>query len=844
MTQPNATYRVQLHGEFRLTDLIDQLPYLRRLGIDTIYAAPLLAARAGSRHGYDGIDPGRINPELGSDRDWQRLQEALREHGMKWLQDIVPNHLALSPRNSWLADVLTHGSDSRYARHFDIDWEHPDFTGQLALPVLGHDPETAVAEGHLLLKRDRTGELRLFIYDKAWPLARRSLPLIGEPKEEEDYADFLTRINRPDHLSAVLAQQYYRPVHWQSADERINYRRFFTVNELICLRIDLPEVFDDYHAHLEKLLARGQVQGLRVDHIDGLLDPGTYLERLRQLAGPDTYLTVEKILEDGERLPREWPIAGTTGYDFLAAVNRLLTSDKTAPAFSSLYKQLVRDQPSPYDRQVFDNKSHMLHEHFGGELDNLIRLWQPILPGDIAADRFRETLAAWLAAFPVYRIYPAGGPLTEGERHYCAEARDRARQCLPELSGQLDRWHDWLLAQDWREAELFVLRKTQQLSGPLMAKGIEDTTFYRYWRQAHLNEVGGTADPQLGLRVEDFHNFIQSRPSSTLNATATHDTKRGEDARAILQAVSGFPEAWATFVDEAFTHIVALYPPDDLPRSKDLYALLQTLVATYPLDRNAAAANYYQRLDDYLRKALREGKTMSDWAEPNETYETHLVTVAHRLLHDAAFVRALADFQNGILPVAYRCALAQTVLKCLLPGSPDIYQGAEAWDQSLVDPDNRRPIPYPTLATRLGLLQTTYQQDPVGTLLSATATLNQPDLKTLVLHRCLELRRDHPDFFRLADYRGLQVNGPLPGQVLAFERHYGDHTLLVVIPGDPGFSEKWPIGAVWKNYVTHFRPGRYRHFLTQEENAWPSGGTGLEQLLAQFPIGIWWRTGD
>ena len=844
MFQPIATYRVQFHADFRLVDLIEQLPYLQQLGVDTIYAAPLLAAQPGSRHGYNGIDPGRINPEIGSERDWEKLQAALREHGMSWIQDIVPNHLALSPDNAWLAEVLQKGNDSRYAHHFDIDWEHPDFAGQLALPVLGHTPERAIEERHIRLGRDREGTMRLFIYDRAWPLAERSLALIGEPEEGEDFAAFLGRINQPDHLSAVLAQQYIRPVHWQSADERINYRRFFTVNELICLRIDNPEVFDDYHALIKEWLAQDQVRGLRVDHIDGLLDPADYLERLRLLAGEDTYLTVEKILEDGEQLPREWPIAGTTGYDYLAAVNRLLTSEKTAPAFSSLYQQLTREEDRPYEQRVFENKSYMLLQHFQGELSNLVRLWNPVLPGDIAADRFRDTLAAWLAAFPVYRIYPTGGPLSELERHYCAEARDRARQFVPELTVQLDRWHDWLLAQDFREAELYVLRKTQQLSGPLMAKGIEDTTFYRFWRQAHLNEVGSSADPKANLGVEDFHHFVQSRPLTTMNATATHDTKRGEDARAMLQAVSGFPEQWADFVDEAFTRIVHIYPPDDLPRAKDLYQLVQTLIATYPLDRSAVAADYPQRLGAYLRKALREGKTISDWGEPNETYENHLVTNAEKLIQDPEFIRELSTLQRLLLPVAYRSTLAQTVLKCTLPGVPDIYQGTEAWDQSLVDPDNRRPVPYPALATRLEQLRQDYENDPLGTLLGATTNLQQPDLKMLILHRCLTLRKKYAKFFRNADYRALDVNGPLPGQVLAFERHFGDHTLLVVIPGDPGFAEQWPIGSVWKNYVTHFRPGRYRHWLTHEENAWPSGGTGLEQLLAQFPVGIWWRTGE
>jgi (1->4)-alpha-D-glucan 1-alpha-D-glucosylmutase len=844
MPHPTATYRVQLHAGFRLADLIEQLPYLQDLGVDTIYAAPLLAAQSGSRHGYNGTDPGRINPEIGSERDWAQLHTALRAAGMSWLQDIVPNHLALSPENVWLADVLRRGPDSRYAQHFDIDWEHPDFAGQLALPVLGHTQQEAIEAGHLRLGRDAEGTLQLFIYDRAWPLSDRSLPLIGEPREAEDFGVFLDRINRADHLSAVLAQQYYRPMHWQQADERINYRRFFTVNELICLRIDRPEVFDDYHAYLKKLLEQDQLQGLRIDHIDGLLDPATYLARLRQLAGPEVYLAVEKILEPGEQLPREWPIDGTTGYDYLAAVNRLLTSAESAAAFSALYRQLTREEARPYDRRVFDNKSYVLLQHFRGELANLVRHWQPVLPAAIAADRFSDTLAAWLAAFPVYRIYPAGGSLSATECQHCAEARDRARTYVPELREPLDRWHDWLVTQDWRGEGLSVLRKTQQLSGPLMAKGVEDTTFYRFWRQAQLNEVGSSADPQETLGVEDFHHFVQSRPATTMNATATHDTKRGEDARALLQGVSGLAEAWADFVDRAFTRIVDHHSSDDLPRAKDLYQLVQTLVATFPLDRNMAVADYPERLGAYLRKALREGKTISDWAQPNAAYESRLVAVAERLLRDAEFVLQLRDFQEQVLPVAYRCTLAQTALKCLLPGVPDIYQGSEAWDQSLVDPDNRRPVPYPTLTRRLARLRSAYAQDPLGTLLGATANLSQPDLKTLVLHRCLLLRREHPDFFRHADYRALHVNGPIPGQVLAFERHYEDRNLVVVIPGEPGFEAPWPTGSVWKNYVTHFRPGRYRHWLTQEENAWPSGGTGLEQLLAQFPVGVWWRVED
>ncbi len=721
------TYRIQFHAGFTVPDLIGILDYLQELGIDTVYGSPILTAASGSTHGYDVTDPTTLNPEVTAEADWQRLHKELQRRGMSYMQDIVPNHTALSPENGWFGTVVADGARGKYAEHFDIDWQHPRLSGKMMLPVLGEEPEEVRKAGQLSAYRDG-----FKIYDNYW---------------EGPDAD---RSSAPEREAGV------EPVHWQKVKDFINYRRFFTVNELIGMRTEAEEVYRDLHKRTFADVAAGRIQHLRCDHVDGLLDPTAYLERLRESVGPQVGIYVEKILEPGEQLPADWPVQGTTGYDFLATVNRLLTNEDSNNAFSDLYEQLTSTPLPDYRELVFRNKLMLVNEHFSGELDNLVRRWEPLLTDELR-EGFRDTLAHWLAAFPVYRIYPAGGPLTDHQLAVCMEAATVVSEFAPEMGRRVLTLVNWLAHQDFRGEALEYLQRTQQLSGPLMAKGVEDTTFYQFWRQAHLNEVGSSADPGDHLPVRDFHHFIAARESTTMNATATHDTKRGEDGRAFLQALTFFPREWQEFVELAAKTLYL-----DQVRPRGLYLVLQSLVAGYPLHKPYAEANLRERLHAYLEKAIREGKEMSNWADPNLAYERSLNHLADQVLDHTGLRTSLQHLLKEIWPQTRHNSFAQVILKCTVPGNPDVYQGTESWDLSFVDPDNRRPVDY---AKRAGWLQRTPEDK------------YDPARKARLLQLLLRLRLEHRDFFAGASYEPLSEGD----EVIAFQRHFRGQRLIVRI---------------------------------------------------------------
>ncbi|CAH1001797.1 Maltooligosyl trehalose synthase [Neolewinella maritima] len=743
-----TTYRIQFHAGFTVRQLIEQLDYLQELGIDTVYGSPVLAATPGSTHGYDVIDASILNPEVTTEEDWGMLHVQLHQRGMQYMQDIVPNHMALRPENAWFKTVVQDGRAGVYADHFDIDWEHPRLPGRMMLPVLGDSPERVREQGQLEAYKHGVR-----VYDSYWegPDADRDAPA-----------------EQPTHVA---------PVHWQTVNDYINYRRFFTVNELIGMRTEDREVYEDLHERTFADVKAGHIHHLRVDHVDGLLDPTGYLQRLRESVGPDVQVYVEKILEPGERLPADWPVQGTTGYDFLAEVNRLLTNEASSNAFSSLYEQLTHEPLPDYAALVFRNKLMLVREHFSGELDNLVRRWDPLLPDELRGG-FRETLAHWLAAFPVYRIYPTGGPLTDHELAVCMEAATAVTEYAPGQGRGVLSWVNWLAHQEFSGDALEYLQRTQQLSGPLMAKGVEDTTFYQFWREAHLNEVGSSADPADRVLVRDFHQFIAERPSTTMNATATHDTKRGEDGRAFLQALTFYPEAWKDFVE-----LVMRTLDTGAVRARGVYLVLQSMVAAYPLHKSPEEAGLRDRLHTYLEKALREGKEMSDWADPNVAYEQSLNHLADQLLDHDDLRTALEQLLRDIWPQSRHNSFAQLILKCLCPGNPDIYQGTESWDLSFVDPDNRRPVDY---AKRRRWLR----DGPKDTY--------DPARKAQLLRLLLQLRRQHADFFAKADYTPVQEGD----DVLAFRRSYRGQELTVKIAKRAGTQVQGPEGEDLQRVVT------------------------------------------
>ncbi len=772
--QPLSTYRVQLHAGFTLRDLLAQLDYLHRLGVDWIYASPVLAAEPGSQHGYDAVDVTKLNPELGSEADWSALHTRRRALGMGWLQDIVPNHVGYSLTNPWIREVLKHGEASAVARHFDIDWRHPDFQGKLMLPILGAPLGEVIDAGQISVDAEKRV---LRVYGQEFPLSARSLAMLPGPDAEPELAE-------------VLEAQHYRLAYWKETETRINYRRFFTVNGLIALRVERPDTFAATHAKILAWVKAGDIDGLRVDHVDGLTDPLGYLRRLREAVGPEAYVIVEKILEPGERLPEEWPVQGTSGYDFLAQTNQLLRDYRdddqvTAVADSfgaGLPSFSESDSPDSYEALVLRNKRYILETRMAGELDNVLHHARGALAGlPLGMDRelLRGTLADWLAAFPVYRAYPRRGRVAEAERRVLLHGVEVALAGAPTHPDGLRSLGSWLRSiTQLDERSATFLQRAMQLSGPLMAKGLEDTTFYQYQRYLANNEVGDVADPAYRLDVPAYHDALAAKPLTDLNASSTHDTKRGEDARARLHAISGHPEAWAAFAKTARACVrrYELAVPEDV-----VYMLLQTLFASYPQEASGQR-DFGGRMHAYAEKALREGKLYSSWAAPDEAVETSVHALIDELLSDDTLLDALAGVEQELRPAAWLNSLRTVFLKCTAPGAPDIYQGTEFFDRSMVDPDNRRPVDYALRAQALARV--------------ADADLREPTApnKLAALHRLLVARREHADLFREGSYVPLAVENDPNGTVLAFRRVFGDASALVVCSTRTPASEAWPLG--------------------------------------------------
>ncbi|TCJ19154.1 malto-oligosyltrehalose synthase [Flaviaesturariibacter flavus] len=808
---PVATYRIQFHKDFTLADLERQVDYLAALGIRTLYASPVFTAVPGSTHGYDALNPHEINPEIGTLDDLRRVSRKLREKGIGWLQDIVPNHMAYDTRNPWLRDMLEKGRGSAYAAFFDVTWNDQVASGHIMAPFLGKSLEDAINDGEISLALE-DGRFCLRNYDSSYPLRLRSYETVlqgdgasdairqwlqqaGELRAIEDSDQYTPRFEElvlqlsgllkndvvsgyiNERLSALnenkaalleLANdQVYRLCHWQETDGRINYRRFFTVNGLICLNQQVPEVFDTFHRFISELVQEGIFQGVRVDHVDGLYDPTAYLEQLRRLLGPECYIVVEKILEREEELPAAWPIEGTTGYEFLAQVNGILTDSRSSQAFTRYYYSLVPDHRTPL-QQVRDKKTQILYHHMGGELENLyqllMQLLQPEQYAQLRTEDLKTAIAEFLLHLPVYRWYGNALPLPSEESAQVHAVMEQARSSRPDLSPALGLLEHTLLHPEpdpvRAAAILHFYRRLMQLSGPLMAKGVEDTLMYTHFRFLGHNEVGD-APAHFGWRIEAFHQAMARRQAEwplALNATSTHDTKRGEDVRARLQALSAMPEAWL----EAVKAWMQERGADDIPDANDAYGLLQTLVGSYPND-DAELPEYRTRLEAFMEKALRESKRRSDWGRPDETYETAAKTLAkEQLASGSAFERHFGKLRRRVAEFGYYNSLIQLLLKCTCPGVPDVYQGCEGWDLSLVDPDNRRPVDYK--------------------LRHEWSAGKKAPGKFRFLQALLALRNADSELFTFGRYQPLRAEGKLGEQVLAFARLQEERILVVAVP--------------------------------------------------------------
>ncbi|GAA1889195.1 malto-oligosyltrehalose synthase [Asanoa iriomotensis] len=689
---PTATYRVQIRPDFTFDDTAAIAGYLADLGVSHLYSAPLLTAAPGSAHNYDVVDHRSANPQIGGEDGRQRLATALRGAQLGFVVDIVPNHVGIAApwANPAWWDVLRNGRASAYATWFDIDWSRD----RILVPVLGHD-------GDLDALKVEDGELRY--YEHRYPIA----PGTGAGTARE-----------------VHARQHYELVGWRRGDSELNYRRFFAVSDLAGLRVEDPAVFDATHAEVLRWVAAGDVDGIRVDHPDGLRDPVGYLARLRA-AAPSSWLVVEKILEHGEELPA-WPVDGTTGYDALREACGVFVDPAGEQAFTALDASLTGVEVS-WPELTHACKLEAAHRMFPAELRRLAAL-APALP-DAAAG-----LAELAANFPVYRSYG-----TDGLRHL-ARARSEAGRRRPDLISTLDA-----LTARLRNPDDELGQRFSQLTGAVMAKGVEDTAYYRWTRFVALNEVGGAPD-RFGVGLGEFHAAAARRQRSWprgMTTLSTHDTKRGEDVRARLAVLAEVPDRWA----RALRGWMSAAP---LPDPSFAHLLWQTVVGAWPLTR--------ERLHAYVEKAAREAAVSTSWADPSASFEAALHGVVDAVYDDPALNASVSRFAAEITPAGWSNALGQKLVQLTMPGLPDVYQGTELWEDSLVDPDNRRPVDFAARAALLARLDG-------GWLPPIDAS---GAVKLLVVSRCLRLRRAHPSFF--ASYRQVPAFGPAADHVVAFDR--------------------------------------------------------------------------
>jgi (1->4)-alpha-D-glucan 1-alpha-D-glucosylmutase len=869
-----ATYRLQLHRGFDLHAAASVVDYLADLGISDIYCSPIFQAVPGSQHGYDVVDPTAISDDLGGRAAYAHFLDSLQRHRRGHMLDIVPNHMAThSDANTWWRDLLTHGLDSRWARVFDLAWHDggpPQSTG-FVLPELGQHLNEALEAGAVRLVRtpwaivvtygDRTYPVSPSSL-VAWlsqatktspgsPLARLATLLLppsrvsdgarsaveanGSPDPQDDLSAALASPARWDAIDAVLDQvnddhdalaglldeQFYQLACWRVAEQRLDYRRFFDVDGLVGVRVDDDHVFTVTHALLAELVTSPRVTGLRVDHPDGLRDPAGYCRRLAQLA-PTQRIYVEKILARDESLRADWPVSGTTGYDFMNLVGGLFVDPAGEAGLDQLYRDFTGHQAS-WAAVERDAKLHVLEHVLGADVNRLSAIARRICD---AHERYRActnrdiraAVTALAARLPVYRTYAQAerGRIDPADaRLITAATESTAAECpaIDPLALELVREVVLLRLTGPLEAD-FVMR-FQQLTGPVAAKGVEDTAFYRYLRLVSLNEVGGNPGA-FGVSVEQFHTWCettQARWPATLLATATHDHKRGEDARLRIAMLSEMPVAWAATLERWSALSTPHWPSGWRDRSID-YLLYQTLVGAWPISLD--------RVLTYLRKAMREAKRQTSWTRPNAEYEAAIESYLAKVMQDTAFTSEVAGFVDRLVLPARISSLSQTLLKLTAPGVPDIYQGCELWDYSLVDPDNRSPIDYDR---RRALLR------EVWSLPSEEIWARHDDglPKLATIARALQVRRRAPAAFGpTGSYRRLVVAGQHQRSIVGYLR---GGVVAVVVP-----RLAWRLPTDWANTTVALGDGPWQNVLTDE--CLPGGVQAVGDLFRRFPVAM------
>ncbi len=923
---PASTYRIQFNPGFGFKDAERTVDYLSDLGISDIYASPIFHARKGSTHGYDIVDPLSLNPDLGKEDDFNNLIGAVKSKGMGWLQDIVPNHMAIDSANKMLMDIFETGENSEYYHFFEIDWDHPyeNMKGKMLVPMLGKLYAECLQDGEIKLKYDRDG-LSVNYYELRLPLRIGSYPRLFKHnisalennlgKDNSEYIKFLGTLHLMQTISSkdekdsychqvmhvkrilwalynenktirefvdanlaffnsetdemggiealdeLITEQLFRLSFWKVATEEINYRRFFTVNDLICVNIRSKKVMEHTHQLIFKMLEQEKFSGLRVDHIDGLFDPETYLKRLRERTG-DAFIVVEKILEEDENLPADWPVQGTTGYEFLNHLNWLFCNEENRDRFSKLYYKYARLSQG-YDEILHEKKKLIIEKHMAGNIDNLAQYIKHIsghdrYGQDITLYGLKRALEEVIALFPVYRTYINDESVRETDKKIIKETIDSAQERNPDLTYELKFIEKFLLLdyedsapEDEKKRWMHVIMNFQQYTGPVMAKGFEDTILYIYNRLTSLNEVGSNPH-RFGISIDHFHELNKMRNEKfpySLNTTATHDTKRGEDTRARINVLSEIPTEWEQNLKNWIKinrsrkkKVRQQYAPD----YNDEYFLYQTLVGTYTGLEDIEV--YKERIKEYVIKAVREAKVHTAWIKPDSEYEEAFLGFIDKIfdrVKNNHFWEEFVPFQRKIAHFGIFNSLSQILLKITSPGVPDFYQGTEYWDLTLVDPDNRRPVDFEKRYRSLDNIKQTVDNDSGGLIEDLLDKRQDGRVKQFLIYKLLSARNSNRDLFLKGNYIPLECFGEFSNNIVAFARNLGSSFAVIAAPRLLTAlirEDELPSGEkVWKDTsisLPENSPKNWINTITKEKLVADSNSFSIGRALNNFPAAL------
>ncbi|MGI4756848.1 MAG: malto-oligosyltrehalose synthase [Janthinobacterium lividum] len=880
---PLSTYRLQLHAGFTFDQAIAIVDYLRQLGISHVYSSPYLQAGEGSMHGYDVVDHHSVNSELGGEAAHIRFSKRLGELGLGQVLDIVPNHMSVDRQNRIWWDVLENGTSSRFASFFDIDWNSAEekLRDKVLMPVLGDQYGRVLSRGEIKIVREGVSFLVRY-GEQAFPVAPRSLSTIlaraaeltpsdtlnflavsfarlpmphpGERavqlalhRDKQVLQGLLTRLcseeesvcrsidqavtelnGNIDALDEILNAQNFRLAFWRTSDQELGYRRFFDVNSLIGLRMEREYVFEETHELILYWLDKGVLDGVRIDHPDGLRDPRQYLQRLRERA-PHAWIVAEKILEPGEWLRQDWPVQGTSGYDYMNQCNGLLVDPAGMQQLSVIYTDFTKEAES-FHEISFEKKTKIAKETLASDVNRLANIFVAICEAnrdsrDYTRAEIRRAIRNVAACFSVYRTYVVADDgnqvITDEDRQQITEAVEEAKRRKGDVdAGLFDFMRDVLTLQTTGPKEAEFVARFQQFTSPIMAKGVEDTAFYCYNRLVSMNEVGG--NPGLdGISVEAFHAYntqMQSTFPTTMLTLSTHDTKRADDVRARLAVLSEMPARWAAKL-KRWSRMNAKYRTGAYPDSNTEYFLYQTLIGAWPISLD--------RLQAYMQKAMREAKRETSWLKNNQAYEDALNAFMDAILKDESFCAEMQSFVDRINHDGRVNSLAQTLLKSTSPGVPDLYQGGELWDHSLVDPDNRRPVDYDLRRRLLADLQGRSLQEAAQ---YALQNFEEGSPKLWVVTQVLKLRLERPTSFDAeGSYTPIALEGSKADCVVAYRR--GEDVIAVV----PRLPRK--VSGNWAGTSLHLPAGEWTDRLSGQ--VFHGGNTvRVAAILDQFPVAL------